>query len=98
LADVPHDLITSVALGYTAGQCRRGSDVSAVCFPLQDDRIVQRSALAVWTAAVCASTVTVSVRAPTDSVRSPRLTRSFAKTFTSFCSNFLNPAACTVSR
>ena len=42
-ADVPHDLITSVALGYTAGQCRHGGDVSAVRFPLKDDRIAQWS-------------------------------------------------------
>jgi hypothetical protein len=38
-ADVPHDLITNVALGYTPGQCRHGGDVSAVCFLLKDDRI-----------------------------------------------------------
>lgn len=41
-ADVPYDLITSVALGYTAGQCRHGGDVSAVCFLLKDDRIAHR--------------------------------------------------------
>ena len=41
-ADVPHDLVTSVALGYTAGQCRRGGDVSAICFRLEDHRVAHR--------------------------------------------------------
>ena len=41
-ADVPHDLITSVALGHTAGQCRHGGDVSSVSFLLKDHRIAHR--------------------------------------------------------
>jgi hypothetical protein len=42
-ADVPDDLITSVALRYTAGERRHAGDVSTVCFPLKDDRIAHRT-------------------------------------------------------
>jgi hypothetical protein len=43
-ADVPYDLITSIALGYTAGEGRNCGDVPAIRFLLEDDRI----ALGVW--------------------------------------------------
>ena len=44
-AEVPDDLITSIALGYTAGQCRHGGNVTAVRFLLKDDRIMHGKGL-----------------------------------------------------
>ena len=40
--DVPYDLVTSVTLGYTTGQCRHRGDVPAISFLLKDDRIAHR--------------------------------------------------------